>query len=257
MEIGKPSSLLRVGATASRSRAGMMAAGLALLAAIVVIIAISRAGGSSAGTGVATALVADRLIPKGSSAEAAAAERALRPVEIRDDQLRPGAISDVAALRNQVAAHDVLPGQQIVAGDFAPAGDALQARLTRFQRALSIPLDAARGLAGDVKAGDHVDVLAAFAVQSDGRARPVVRVVARNVIVLRAPELDGADGSQQSVATLRVDDTTAARIAFAAENGRVWLLLRPPAGAADSPARSVDIDALLFGSRPIPTEGGR
>lgn len=253
MELARPSTLVRGGGSSSRSvlLAGVLA--VAALGLLVAALGSRKHDGGAAATALTRVVVADRAVPKGSSVEGAVAAGLLQTTRLEDAQLRPGAISDVSVLRGQVASHDILPGEQVVAGDFAAAGDALPARLTRYQRAVSVPLDAAHGLGGNVKAGDHVDVLGGFQVDSStGRARPVVRVLARDVVVLKAPAGIKPDSTDQGVVTLRVTDTIAGRLAFAADNGKVWLLLRPGAGAADAPARPVDMGSLLFGTRPVP-----
>src|ERR671915_42474 len=54
----------------------------------------------------------------------------------------------------------VLVAQQLTIGDFAATSGAIGATLAAKQRAMSVPLDSARGMIGKAEAGDRVDVLA-------------------------------------------------------------------------------------------------
>jgi Flp pilus assembly protein CpaB len=108
-------------------------------------------------------------------------------------------------------------------------------------------------LAGDIAAGDRVDVLAGFNVQgATGGTRPVMKPLTTNVLVLKADK-QGAGSSSNSNVTLRVTAGMATKLAFASENGKVWLVLRP-AGAKEGPSTPVSVNSLLFGVKPI--QGG-
>ena len=97
----------------------------------------------------------------------------------------------------------------------------------------------------------HVDVLAGFNAQNGpGSSRPSMRTLARNLSVLKV-ENAGAGSSQDTNVTLRASATMATELAFAAENGKVWLVLRPAAGAKDVEPRIVTADSLLFGVKPL------
>ena len=80
---------------------------------------------------------------------------------MRESQLREGAISDPSSLQGTVATREVFEGAQLTSADFAPAGDSLAAELVDRQRVVSIPLDAAHGMVGQIEAGNRVDVYAA------------------------------------------------------------------------------------------------
>jgi hypothetical protein len=71
--------------------------------------------------------------------------------------------------------------------------------------------------------------------------------------VLNAPDSSGGGvgGGDNTNITLRVSDRDAANLAFTADNGKVWIVLRPPAGAHDSRPSTVTLQTLLAGTRPI------
>ena len=51
--------------------------------------------------------------------------------------------------------------------------------------------------------------------------------------------------------SLGVDDVKAAELAFAVDNGKVWLALRPSAGAAPSRPGLVTVETMLLGIPPV------
>jgi Flp pilus assembly protein CpaB len=61
----------------------------------------------------------------------------------------------------------------------------------------------------------------------------------------------GAGGSTTSNVSLRVTDRQAAELAFATDNGKVWLALRPPTGAERVRPGLVTIETMLLGVPPV------
>jgi pilus assembly protein CpaB len=245
----------------TRSGTLALAGGAALLAALLLIAFLGQYRDSvKGGTAPATALVAGGLIPKGTSGDVVISDQLFKPTTIPTEELKEGVLADTAALAGMVAARDIYPGQQITAADFAAKGDPIRGKLTGDQRAIALPVDTARGLIGELRAGDRIDVYGAFNA-SGGRnsaGRPVVRTLLQNVLVLGLPK-DAAELQQGRVGDVmvRASDHEAAALAFAAENGKVWVALRPPAGASQQKPASVDLDSLLSGAPTIRTEGSR
>jgi Flp pilus assembly protein CpaB len=231
----------------------ILAAGLA---AILVFAAINSARKSdSASTAPSTVLVANQLIPKGSSGQALAQQHLFRVARVSEQALVPGAVSDISQLREKVTTQDIYPGQQISAQTFSAAGGALSAKLAAADRAVSVPLDASHGLIGQVSAGDHVDVLAGFNVQTgSGGSRPVMRALATNVSVLKVDKNSGGSSNNANV-TLRVSAPMATKLAFASDNGKLWIVLRPAAGAKEVTPSIVSVNSLLFGVKPLQVNG--
>ena len=58
-------------------------------------------------------------------------------------------------------------------------------------------------------------------------------------------------GSGPTNISLKVDDVKAAKLTFASDNGKVWLALRPSAGAKSSPPAIVTVETLLLGIPPV------
>jgi pilus assembly protein CpaB len=209
-----------------------------------------------------TVLVAKDPLPKGSSGDLIAQKGLFQATGLKREQVKDGAITDPASLRGQVARHDIVRGQQLTTADFSKPTDPVLSRLSAGSRAVSVPLDAAHGMIGQVQPGDHVDVYAGFQVQPDGAPRPrsVLRVLLQNVEVLSAPPVGEESGAGPTASAetqnvvLRVDQSDAPQLAFASDNGKVWMVLRPQAGAEQDPPSLVTVDRILAGMDPIPVD---
>jgi Flp pilus assembly protein CpaB len=245
--------------TGTRKGALTVAAIAAALAAIVLVAFASQYKDSVQGGNAArTALVADRLIPKGTSGDLVVSGALFRQTQVRDSSLEAGAVADGSALAGRVATRDIYPGQQLTTRDFAANADPLRGKLKGNQRAMSVALDGSHGLIGEVRTGDHVDILAGFNSTSatSGQGRAQVRTLMEDVLVLKAPSDGGSKvGNSTSNVTLRVGATDAARLAFASDNGKIWIVLRPPAGGTNPTPSSVNLDSLLSGTPSVSTGG--
>jgi Flp pilus assembly protein CpaB len=231
------------GLPATRHGAVALALLCAVAAAVIIVVAIGHAR-SSATTAASqeTVLVAGSTIEKGASGEVIASQKLFKTLALPTKSVAAGAITDTAALQGKVATQDILPGQQITLGDFAARGG-YDSQLAPNQRAMSIPLDTSHGLDGVVQAGDHVDVYAGLNVNgsgssdsggatvSSGSASASTRLLLADVPVL-AVNLNQGSGvgssgpSQQADVVLKVDADAAGALAFASDNGKVWLVLR-------------------------------
>jgi Flp pilus assembly protein CpaB len=245
----------------TRKGAMIVAALAAALAGVVLLAFISQYRNSvRGGTVEKSALVADRLIPKGTSGAVVVGDGLFKPTTVQEDNLKAGALSGAAALQGKVATRDIYPGEQITADAFASNADPLRGQLRGNQRAIAIPLDGPHGLLGQIRSGDHVDVLAGFSTSNGttGRGSPQLRTLIQNVLVLSAPSDSGSatDPGKSASLTVRVSADQAGALAFASDNGKIWFLLRPPAGAKDVPPSSVTLDSLLSGTPAIQTGGG-
>jgi Flp pilus assembly protein CpaB len=236
-----------------------VAAVTAILAGLLLLVFINRYRSSvNDGAQPASVLVADRLIPKGTSASAVVSGGFLRPATVTTGDRQAGALADARALNGQVATRDVAPGQQITAADFAVGADPLRGELGGRQRAISIPLDSSHGLMGDVRANDHVDVYVGFNTtnSANGQGTPVLSMLFDDVLVLKVPVTPTSGSATNGNVILRATDAQAAKLAFASDNGKLWLVLRPPTGAAAIRPSTITLESLLAGTKSIQTSGG-
>lgn len=241
------------GLPSSRRGAVMLAVVCAVAAGVIVLVALNHYRQSvSLANKQQTVLVATGTIQKGTSGDLIAQEQLYKPTPVLSKNVAAGAITNAAALQGEVALQQILPGQQLTAADFTVATGSLVGQLTRTQRAVSVALDPEHGLVGEVEPGDRVDVYADFGGSGNpsgaGGSGSVVKLLIPNALVLKTPAASGAiGGGTTGTVVLAVSDNQVGPLAFAAENGKVWLALRP--GAAASPASGLTTyNSIVFGT---------
>ncbi len=232
---------------------------IALLAGASILLYLNRYRDSLRTQGaLVTVLVAKETIPKGTAGSVIAAKDFYTVTTIKESQLLEGAMSDPATLRDKVATREIFEGAQLTAVDFGAAGDSLAAQLTDRQRIVSVPFDSAHGLIDGIEPGNRVDVYAGFNVTpvlangtpvEGAQARPILRLILSNVSILAVG--DKASGTGATNVSLRVDDRNAAKLAFGSDYGKLWLSLRPSAGAKASRPELVTVETLLLGVPPV------
>ena len=187
--------------------------------------------------------VAKRDIPAGTSAADIDRKGMLEKSEIVRRSVVPGAISNPDQVANLVTAQPIYAGEQVSTRRFStPSQRGIKAQLTGVQRAIAIPGDQNQLLAGTLKTGDRVDVVATFGVGGSNGPN-VSRIVLRDIEVLRAPSGSGSDvkittSAQEGAfsAMLKVTDTQVQKLAWVFTTAEHWHLeLRPGIDAADSP----------------------
>jgi Flp pilus assembly protein CpaB len=238
------SSIPRIGGKTPRdifsSRRGAIAVAVAaaVLGGLLIYMFVQRYRSSvDSSTTTTPVFVARGYIPRGTAASLVASQQLMQRSVVKTTAVQRGAITDPSVLHGEVTATDIYPGQQLTAADFAAGGVTIASQLSGTNRAIAIPVDSSHGMTGFVQAGDHVDVLASFSGAGNGHG--AVSVVAQNVDVLSAPSGGsvgglGASSSGAGNIVLRVSTPVAQELAFDADNGKVWIVLRPPVGAVSA-----------------------
>jgi Flp pilus assembly protein CpaB len=248
------------------TRRGTMAVGIgaALLAAILLLVFLSRYKHSvNSASEPMTVLVAKSLIQKGTPGDVIGSTGLFQTSSVPRDELKDGAFVDPASLQGRLAVDDIYPGQQLTAASFGfTAPGAISNKLAKLQRAITLPLDSAHGMIGQIQSGDEVEVLGGFQVQrinpdgtpaANAATRPLLRVIVPKAFVLAAPGAadGGVGGGGAKNIVLRVTDRQAMNLAFASDNGRIWVALRPRTGARSARHDLVSLETLLLGVKPI------
>ena len=251
--------------TSSRSGTLVLGGLAALVAGALLLIYVSQVRqDANSQSATVSVLVANKLIPQSSSGDVIASQKWYSVVSTPKDQVKDGAITDPASISGKIAAHDIYPNQQLATSDFTDApADAVTTKLTGNQRAISIPLDSAAGLTPFLQAGDHVDILAGFNViplgpngaplNGSSQARPVEKVIAQDIKVLEVPSTSSstATTSNSGNIVVQVTDQQAWDIAFAINNGTVFLAGTPQAGNVSSKPSLVTLETMLLGIPPV------
>ena len=207
--------------------------------------------------------VATKDIPAGTPASDVLTGGYVETVQVDKRNLAPGAAWKEDQLDDLVAVEPVYAGEQLTTRRFRPLAEkGARGELTGNLRAFQVPGDKHQLLAGTLKEGDKIDVVANIKYKLGERDLVASRVVLRDVLVLKpAPaeestsaKLTGGGPAGSSIAVLlAVTDTQAAKLLFVLKNGDWSLQLRPTNDAADSP-ESVETPLSVLGDGLRPTQ---
>ena len=216
----------------TRTRNLGIAAGLALFAAILTMLYVSRAQGGTKVTTPqnASVLVATRDLAIGTPVSTALGSGAIKLRSVSAQSLASGAVADTQALRGKVVVQPIYANEQITLRRFGSSGEqGMGSVLKGSLRAIAVPGDDRQLLAGILKPGDHVDLVVND--KTTESQRPRTRVTLSNLIVLQAPGSEGtistpsSDGTTSAV--LQLSDKQVQVLWWAVKNGDWSLVLRP------------------------------
>jgi Flp pilus assembly protein CpaB len=246
-----------------------IAVALAALAAILTsVYVVNYKRHVQSGEDKVPVYVAARDIPAGTSGAEVIDQHMLKKVTIPKKAIVAGAISNPSDLSSYIATQDVYEGEQVSTRRFAPPREqGIRAQIKGTQRAYQVEGNSHQLLAGTLKAGDHVDVVATWGIKNPGQESGddaiVSRVVLRDLLVLtpadEAASSSAVTASQQTAfVQLRMTDWQAQKMIWIQKNsqdsGAGWHLdLRPPNGSLDSANTYMDSALMLFdgpGRRP-------
>jgi len=244
-----------------RVRNVFLAVALAVLAAVLTSFYVANYKRTvQNGEENVSVVVAGDEIPAGTSGADAAAGGLLELREVPRRSVVPGAVAAPEDVQEKVATTTIYAGEQVTASRFRPATEAgVQGQLTGNMRAMQISGDPNQTLAGTLRTGDRVDLVASLrysvkdiapddATAAD-KDRIASRVVLRDLLVLKAP--GGANLTEEisPAATqpvqLAVTDSQAQKLFFVTKNGDWTLQLRPVTGAEDSPESVETLESVL------------
>ncbi len=236
-----------------RARNVAIAVGLALFAGMLTMFYVNNYKRHVQQTEKdVTVLVATRDIPAGTPGDEALKRKLVEPREIAQKTVAPGSFSTPAQIEQLVTTDAIYAGEQVTASRFKPENQrGIRADLKGTLRAVQIAGDPNQLLAGTLKAGDHIDVLANIKYQvtvgEDDKDRVATRVVLRDLLVLRAAvDTEGGTSADSSSVQLALSDSQAQKLFYTMQNGAWMLALRPPVHAADSP-ESVEVVETILG----------
>jgi Flp pilus assembly protein CpaB len=215
-----------------------------------------------------TVLVAKHDIPAGTAGSDVAGQ--LSATEVPRRSVVPGAISSPDEVKDKVASQQIFAGEQVTTNRFSSVAETgVQGQLRGTMRAFQVEGDGNQTLAGTLKDGDRIDVVATFNYKwvdfHGGRSQAsdtltASRVVLRDIKVLKAPagpaagsKLTGAVDQKYPV-LLAVTDGQAQKLLFIVGNSSTsdsrvsaWSLeLRPIVHAADSPDHVDRVSTILL-----------
>src|SRR4051794_16895049 len=244
-----------------------IAVALALVAALLTTFYLSNYRRHVQRQQAATpVLVAVRDIPAGTPGTAIAAGHFVAVRNVVEKNRVPGAFTAPEQLTRLVATQQIFEGEQVSTRRFGTVQQTgIRSQLTGTMRGFAIDGDQNQMLAGVLKPGDHVDLVAAL--KKGNASDPLSRIVLRNLKVLEAPQapavgakLTGAAGQDYN-AILALTDSQSQKFQFVlskasdsggSSGGTTWhLALRPPLKDDDSPDHLDSIKTVLGDGIPL------
>ncbi len=113
-------------------------------------------------------------------------ETLVEVISIPEAYVAPQALTDPSELRGYIALTPIVKGEQILKTKIAQPGalTGLSYQVSPGKRAITIPIDAMRGVAKLLKPGDRVDLIASVTSGSGQNQKKEVKALMQNVIIL-------------------------------------------------------------------------
>ncbi|MCL6477974.1 MAG: Flp pilus assembly protein CpaB [Peptococcaceae bacterium] len=173
-------------------------------------------------------------------------------VEIKEmpaNYIGPSVIGRKEEVVGKIARSEIYPGEQIIKNKVASPqdpGEGLAMLVEPGRRAMTVAVNDVSGVAGLLKPGDHVDILATVSVNKD---TPITSLIVQNVRVLAVNKAMAAEADakqpQNGTLTLSVDPVEAQQLTLATEKGSIRALLRTPTDSARLSVPSTNMNHLV------------
>jgi Flp pilus assembly protein CpaB len=229
-----------------RIRNVAIAIGLALVAMLLTLFYVVNYRRSvQHGQATVQVYVAKRNINAGTAGTKIAHGDALRAVSIPRRSVVPGAISDPNQVASLVLTQPLYAGEQVTLRRFSDLhAEGIIGQLKHGMRAVQMPGDPNQLLAGTLRAGDHVDIVANISLPEGNQH--VTRIVLRDLTVLQPSSANLSNAaSQQTSVIVAVSDIQVQRLFFVMKNADWMLELRPAVDASDSAERIESTQSVI------------
>ncbi len=196
-------------------------------------------------------VVANEDVPAGTAISAESVRLVSFPIEAVPE----GVFDDMSRVSGRIAVSPFRRNEPILETKLAPVEvthGGIATLTGQDKRAIAVHVDEVVAVAGFIHPGDHVDVLATLHTDDD-KSRPVTKMILENVPVLAtggnaadAPKnapAGNADGPR--VMTLEVGPREAEKLALAASEGRIHLVLRHPLNREKTDTVGATVEGLL------------
>ena len=185
-------------------------------------------------------------------------------VQFPKESTPDGAFESAEKLAGRVAVVNIAAREPITEARLAPEGTAagLSAVIPEGYRAMTVKVDDAAGISGFIQPGSLVDVVVTIDPEGNSHQDPVSKIVLQNIKVLAngqnidKPENEREANSVKAV-TLQVTPEQAEKLALAASEGKLQLVMRNQVDQGDEQTQGVNKRNLLGGeaAKPVPEPG--
>lgn len=234
-----------------------VAALIAVLGTLLVFIYVkgadSRADSRYKAVQVLTVV---KQIDAGEQVSAAQAAGKFKVSSVAEGSVLAGAMTNLDAVKGEVATTTMYPGEQVVAGKFGASASGSSLTIPKGKMAVSANLTDPGRVAGFVNPGDKVSVFLTYEPKTTGdtpftqlvlRSAEVVGVGATSMVSTTKTGSDGSSTTEQlpsTLITLALDQDDATKVLFASNNGTLSLgLLNADSKVGDG--RRIDINNLF------------
>lgn len=227
-----------------RIRNVAIAIGLALVAMLLTLFyVINYRRSVQHGQAMVQVYIAKHNIKAGTAGSDLAQGDALGVISVPRRSVVPGAISDPNEVANLILTQPVYAREQVTLSRFSDLkAEGIIGQLKHTMRAVQVPGDQNQLLAGTLRAGDHVDLVANIRLPNDH----VARISLRDLAVLQASSASITKGANQDTSViLAVSDIQVQRLFFVLKNADWMLELRPAIEASDSPERLENTQSVV------------
>ena len=171
-----------------------------------------------------------------------------------------GTFESAERLAGRVAVTNIAPREPITESRLAPEGTAggLSAVIPEGYRAMTVKVDDVVGISGFIMPGTLVDVVVVIdPADHAGMQDPVSKIVLQNIKVLaNGQNIDKPENQREAntvkAVTLLVTPEQAEKLALAATEGKLQLVMRNSIDQSDEKTPGVNKRGLLTGERAVP-----
>ena len=184
----------------------------------------------------------------------------LTMVQLPKESTPDGSFDAVEKLVGRVTVMNLAAREAITETRLAPEGTAagLSAVIPEGYRAMTVKVDDVVGISGFIMPGTLVDIVVVINPEEGaGRKDPISKIVLQNIKVLAngqnidRPE-DQREANSVKAITLQVTPEQAEKLALAATEGKLQLVMRNSTDQGDEQTTGVDKRGLLSGERAVP-----
>ncbi len=200
--------------------------------------------------------VAKVAIPLGSKIIA----EQIMVVQFPRESTPDGAFDSAEKLAGRVAVMNIAPREPITESRLAPEGTAagLSAVIPEGYRAMTVKVNEAAGISGFIMPGTMVDVVVVIDPrEGSGMQDPISKIVLQNIKVLASGQnIDKPENEREAntvkAVTLQVTPEQAEKLALAASEGKLQLMMRNQIDQGDEQTPGVNKRNLLSGETAMP-----